>query len=47
MAACAALALVVRAASPEVQGLILFAASCAHATMALLVERRFRLSNLP
>jgi len=47
MAACAAVALVVRAASPDVQGLILFATSCVHATMAFFVERRFRLSDRP
>lgn len=47
MAACAVLALVSRGASPAVQGLILFATSCVHATLALLVERRFRLPNLP
>jgi len=45
MGLCAALALVSREASLNVQALILFATSCANATAAYLIERRFRHSE--
>lgn len=47
MVLCAAVGLASRTGSESIRGLILFAACCVHATLALLVERRFRHSNLP